>query len=99
MCAGRVGKGQVGREVKKGTSGVYKRREKTVGRSDKRPQGRREELVTYLLGLYTPLDPPDAEVRLEEGEERMRRRRERRRWRGRVRQTVLLSSDALLAFR
>lgn len=36
----------------------------------KKTQGRREEeLVTYLPGLYTPLDPPDAEVRLEEEEE------------------------------
>lgn len=32
-------------------------------------EGRMEELVTYLLCLYTPLDPPDAEVRLDEGEE------------------------------
>lgn len=27
-----------------------------------KPQGMREELVTYLLGLYTPLDPPEVEV-------------------------------------
>lgn len=54
--------------------------------------------MTYLPGLYTPLDPPDAEVRLEDGG-RMRGRREKRRCMVSATCQANSDSDAVLAFR